>query len=158
MCGIGGEKIAEGLAGFVGADRRMELKGKWCGATVFDDYGHHPTEIKKTLEGAAKMGYGRVLCVFQPHTYSRTAGLFDELVASFSSIDKAIIADIYAARETDDGTVSAQKVAKAIPNGEYKGNMEAIAEYLKDELKEGDLLVVMGAGDIYKLYNYMDLN
>lgn len=158
LCGIGGEKIACGLATFDGADRRMEYKGKWLGADVYDDYGHHPTEIKRTLEGASKMGYDRVLCVFQPHTYSRTIGLFKELTESFTDIDKAIIADIYAARETDNGEVSAELVAKSTPNGMYVGNMDAISEYLKGELHNGDLLVVMGAGDIYKLFNYMDFN
>ena len=156
LCGIGGEKIAEGLALFKGADRRMEYKGEWLGAKVYDDYGHHPTEIKKTLEGASEMGYERTICVFQPHTFSRTAGLFDELVTSFSAVDKAIIADIYAAREADTGEVSAKKVADAIENGEYVGNIGEIAEYLKGYLHQGDLLVVMGAGDIYKLFDYMD--
>lgn len=155
LCGIGGEKISEGLALFNGADRRMEYKGNWLGADVYDDYGHHPTEIKKTLDGASQMGYARTICVFQPHTFSRTAGLFDELITSFSSVDKAIIADIYAAREIDNGEISAKKVADAIPNGEYVGNTEAIANYLKKELKRDDLLVVMGAGDIYKLFDYM---
>lgn len=156
LCGIGGEKVAEGLAAFTGADRRMEYKGKWLGADVYDDYGHHPTEIKRTLDGAAKMGHGRVFCVFQPHTYSRTKGLFDDLVVSFLDADKVIIADIYAARETDTGEISAQKVADAIPNAEYVGDMRAIAEYLKNSLRSGDLLVVMGAGDIYKLFDYMN--
>lgn len=157
LCGIGGEKIAEGLLAFEGADRRMEYKGNWLGADVYDDYGHHPTEVKRTLEGASHMGYNRVWCVFQPHTYSRTAGLFNELTASFSDVDKAIIADIYAARELDNGEVSAKMVADATPNGEYVGNMDDIADYLKKELRQGDLLVVMGAGDIYKLFEHMDL-
>ena len=155
LCGIGGEKIERGLAEFTGADRRMEFKGRWIGADVYDDYGHHPTEIKRTLEGAAEMGYDRVFCVFQPHTYSRTKGLFDDLINSFGSIDKAIIADIYAARERDTGEINSQKVADAIENAEYVGDMSAIAEHLKNELKCGDLLVVMGAGDIYKLFDYM---
>lgn len=158
LCGIGGEKIEQGLATFVGADRRMEFKGSWNGADVYDDYGHHPTEIKKTLEGAAKMGYERVFCVFQPHTYSRTIGLFDELIQSFSSADKVIISDIYAARERDDGTVSAKKVADAIENAEYLGDMKAISAYLEKELRQGDLLVVMGAGDIYKIFDYMSFD
>lgn len=158
LCGIGGEKISAGLAEFTGADRRMEYKGNWLGARVYDDYGHHPTEIKRTLEGAAAMGFKRTICVFQPHTFSRTKGLFDDLVSSFSDVDKAIIADIYAAREKDTGEISAKMVADAVPNAEYVGNMEEIAEYLKRELKDGDLLVVMGAGDIYKLFGYMSFD
>ena len=155
LCGIGGAKISEGLLEYTGADRRMEFKGKWCGADVYDDYGHHPTEIKRTLEGAVKLGYNRVYCVFQPHTYSRTAGLFDELIASFDSVDKAIIADIYAAREVDNGEVSAQKVADRLKNGNYVGDMDCIIQYLEHELQDGDLLVVMGAGDIYKIFEKM---
>lgn len=155
LCGIGGAKISEGLFEYTGADRRMEYKGKWCGADVYDDYGHHPTEIKKTLEGAVKLGYNRVYCVFQPHTYSRTAGLFDELITSFDCVDKVIIADIYAAREIDNGEVSAKKVADHLKNGKYVGDMSHIAEYLTNELRDGDLLVVMGAGDIYKLFDKM---
>ena len=158
LCGIGGEKIARGLATFTGADRRMEFKGKWCGADVYDDYGHHPTEVKRTLEGASKMGYDRVFCVFQPHTYSRTAGLFKELITSFSDIDKVIVSDIYAAREIDTGEVSAKMVADATPNGEYVGNIDDIAEYLESELQKGDLLIVMGAGDIYKLFDRMNFD
>lgn len=156
LCGIGGAKISAGLSEYTGADRRMEFKGKWCGADVYDDYGHHPTEIKRTLEGALKLGYNRIYCVFQPHTYSRTAGLFEELISSFGSVDKAIIADIYAAREADDGTVSAKKVAENLENGLYVGDNDNIIEYLEHELREGDLLVVMGAGDIYKIFDKMN--
>ena len=158
LCGIGSENISQGLSAFTGADRRMEYKGEWCGAAVYDDYGHHPTEIKKTLEGVAKIGYNRVFCVFQPHTYSRTIGLFKELTEAFGSVDEAIIADIYAAREIDEGKISAQKVADAIPNGAYKGDFNGIAEYLKTKLTKGDLLVVMGAGDVYKLYDYINFD
>ena len=158
LCGIGGNKIAQGLAGYTGADRRMEYKGRWQGAAVYDDYGHHPTEVERTLKGASEMGYERTICVFQPHTYSRTAGLFDELVKSFSSVDKTVIADIYAAREVDTGEINSKMVADAIPNAEYVGDMTAIAEYLKKELKDGDQLVVMGAGDIYKLFDYMNFD
>lgn len=152
LCGIDGEGVAEGLAAFVGAQRRMEYKGRFMGAEVYDDYGHHPTEVKTTLEGAAAMGYRRTLCVFQPHTYSRTAGLFDEFSLAFGAADEAILADIYAAREVDTGTVSAKKLAEALPNGKYVGDMDAIVSYLKETLAEGDLLIVMGAGDIYKIF------
>lgn len=157
LCGIGGEKVSAGLAKFCGAGRRMEFKGKFCGADVYDDYGHHPTEVRKTLEGVAQMGYRHVYCVFQPHTFSRTAGLFDELTGSFGSVDEAIIADIYPAREKDTGIVSAARVAKSTPNGRYVGGFVEIAEYLKGKLEGDDVLVVMGAGDIYKMFDLMDL-
>ncbi len=157
LCGLDGESIAKGLAVFAGADRRMEYKGEFARAEVYDDYGHHPTEIRTTLEGAARMDYERVFCVFQPHTYSRTRGLFEEFKESFGAVHEAIIADIYAAREADTGEVSAEKLAAALTNGKYVGDADAIVAYLRDTLTKGDLLVVMGAGDIYKIFGKMGL-
>lgn len=155
LCGIDGDRVARGLAEFRGAQRRMEYKGRFAGAEVYDDYGHHPTEVKTTLEGAAAMGYRRTYCVFQSHTYSRTIGLFDEFCAAFGAVDEAIIADIYAAREVDTGEVSGKKLAQALPNGRYVGDFDAIVAYLGETLRAGDLLVVMGAGDIYKIFEKM---
>ena len=157
LCGIDGAAVTAGLAAFCGADRRMEYKGIFCGADVYDDYGHHPTEVSKTLEGVSEMGYDRLICVFQPHTYSRTAGLFREFTEAFGKADVAVIADIYAAREPDTGMVSAAGLAAAIPNGRYEGDAKGIVQYLEGELREGDVLVVMGAGDIYKLFEAMNL-
>lgn len=157
LCGLDGGVIASGLAEFAGAERRMEYKGKFSGADVYDDYGHHPTEVKTTLQGAARMDYDRIFCVFQSHTYSRTAGLFEEFKGAFGAVDEAIIADIYAAREADTGIVSAKKLAEALPNGRYVGDMDAIVSYLQATLCEGDLLVVMGAGDIYRIFGKMGL-
>ena len=157
LCGIEGAAVTRGLAAFCGADRRMEYKGIFCGADVYDDYGHHPTEVFKTLEGVAEMGYDRVICVFQPHTYSRTAGLFREFTEAFAHADIAVIADIYAAREPDTGMVSASGLAAAINRGRYEGDFRGIVSYLEKELREGDVLVVMGAGDIYKLFGAMNL-
>ena len=157
LCGIDGEAVTRGLAAFRGADRRMEYKGTFCGADVYDDYGHHPTEVARTLEGVAEMGYDRVVCVFQPHTYSRTAGLFREFTEAFGHSDLTVIADIYAAREVDTGMVSASGLAAAIENGNYvAGGFKGIATYLRTQLKEGDVLIVMGAGDIYKLFELLD--
>lgn len=157
LSGIGGEDIARGLANFRGAERRMEYKGKFVNADVYDDYGHHPTEVKTTLHGASQMGYRRLVCVYQPHTYSRTIGLFEEFKQAFGDADEAIIADIYAAREIDTGEVSAKKLADALPNGKYVGNMEAIRDYLAVTVSPEDLILVMGAGDIYKLFGLMGL-
>ena len=157
LCGIEGAAVTKGLAAFCGADRRMEYKGIFFGADVYDDYGHHPTEVAKTLEGVAEMGYDRVICVFQPHTYSRTAGLFREFTEAFGHADIAVIADIYAAREPDTGMVSAYGLASAIGCGRYEGDFNGILHYLERELREGDVLVVMGAGDIYKLFEAMNL-
>ncbi len=157
LCGIDGEGVRAGLAAFAGAQRRMEYKGKFAGAEVYDDYGHHPTEIKTTLEGAAAMGYRRTFCVFQSHTYSRTVGLFDEFACAFGAVDEAVIADIYAAREPDTGIVNGKRLADAIPNGKYVGDIDAIVAYLKQTLRKGDLLIVMGAGDIYHIFKKMGL-
>lgn len=154
ICGISPEDISKGLGSYVGAKRRMEYKGEMLTLSggkvpVYDDYAHHPTEIKTTLSGAVKMGYERVFVVFQPHTYSRTYSLFDEFATAFEGTHP-IFADIYAAREVNTFGVSSEKLANAA-GGKYFSTLGDIAEYLRHEMKEGDLLIVMGAGDIIKL-------
>ena len=157
LCGISAEKISQSLAAFVGAKRRMERKGILNGATVYDDYGHHPVEISATLSGAREMGYKRILCAYQPHTYSRTAKLFDEFVRAFDSADHVYFADIYAAREQNTFGVSSQMLADAIgKKAAYCGSFACVAEALKRDAKEGDLVIVMGAGDIYKVYDLLN--
>ncbi len=152
LCGIAFEDIAKGLFGFKGANRRFEYIGQCDGVDVYDDYAHHPSEIKTTLEGVSKRGYNKIWCVFQSHTYSRTAGLFDEFVSAFDKVDTVIFADIFAARETDTLGVSAQLMAeKAGNNALYLGSFENIAEYLKANAKPGDLILTMGAGDVNKI-------
>ena len=152
LCGIPFEATVKGLAGFKGANRRFEYIGKCNGVDVYDDYAHHPSEIITTLEGVAKRGYNKVWCVFQSHTYSRTAGLFDEFARAFDSIDCVIFADIYAARETDTLGVSAQLLAeRAGDKAMYLGSFENIAEYLRANAKPGDLILTMGAGDVNKI-------
>ena len=158
LSGIAPDKIEIGLKNFRGAKRRMELKGTLNGADVFDDYGHHPTEVKTTLDGVARMGYGKLWCVFQSHTYSRTAELFDDFVNAFGSADRVIFADIYAARETDTLGVSGQKLAESVgEKAAYLGGNDKIAEYLNKNMEPDDVLVVMGAGDIYKLFNLLNI-
>lgn len=158
LCGASGEDIAKGLAAFRGALRRTEYKGQFHGAEVYDDYGHHPTEVKTTLEGIRAMGCERLVCVFQPHTYSRTAGLFEAFSRAFDAADETIVADIYAAREQDTGVVSAEKLAAAIgERGKYVGDTDAILSYLGATLGAGDCLVIMGAGDIYKIFPKLGL-
>ena len=104
VCGIDASEIKRGLENFKGAKRRMEYKGKLSGAEVYDDYGHHPTEIGATLEGAKSSCDQRIVCVFQPHTFSRTAALADKFADAFECADKVILTDIYAAREKDYNT------------------------------------------------------
>ena len=159
-CGLSPEQIGHGLSGFTGAKRRMEFKGKLRGADVFDDYGHHPTEVRATLDGVAKMGYERIWCVFQPHTYARTAELFEEFVTAFESADRVLFADIYTARgdEVNPSQVSSAKLADRIgEKAYYYSSFEAIAAELRENVYAGDVVIIMGAGDIYTLYDILDL-
>ena len=158
ICGIAPDLIAEALEAFEGTKRRMECKGRLNGAIVYDDYGHHPVEIGATLSGAGEMGYRRILCAYQPHTYSRTAKLFDEFVRAFDVADRVYFADIYAAREQNTFGVSSEGLAKTIGDrAEYCGSFSRVAEALKRDAQEGDLVIVMGAGDIYKVYDLLKL-
>ena len=156
ICGIDGKAVEKGLAAFCGAKRRMEYKGECNGASLYDDYGHHPTEVKTTLKGAKDMTEGRLFCVFQPHTYSRTSTLFDDFAEALRVADKVIVSRIYAARETDTLGVSAEKLAEAVGNGAVAANsfLEA-AKILECELREGDVAVIMGAGDIWHVFDHI---
>ena len=160
-CGIGREAILSGLAHYIGAGRRMERKGFINGAVVYDDYGHHPTEVKATLEGAkalctAGCVEGRLICVFQPHTYSRTANLYDQFLTAFGAADHVILLDIYAAREVNTFGVSSEGLANdlntAVPGkASYAPTPAHAAEAVRAIAREGDSVVVMGAGDVIKV-------
>ena len=145
-------KAVEALQKFRGADRRFEWKGTFHGADVYDDYAHHPTEIRATLEAARRIPHKRVVCVFQPHTYSRTKAFFEEFSRAFNGVDLLILADIYAAREKSDGSVSSVMLQKEIEKQRipclYFDSFEKIAQKLRQEAREGDILIIMGAGDI----------
>ena len=159
LCGLSPDLISSGILSFTGAARRMELKGTVNGARIYDDYGHHPTEVKTTLEGVKKMlEGGRLFCVFQSHTYSRTRALFDDFVDALSVADRVIVADIYAAREIDTLGVSPELLAKKIAGGSACHGFEAIARLLQSELKKGDIAVVMGAGDIWHVFDYLNFD
>ncbi len=159
LCGLSSDAVVRGLAGFTGAKRRMERKGRLaCGAVVYDDYAHHPDEIKATLAGAKAMGFSRVLCAYQPHTYSRTAGLLEEFSESFHDADRVLFADIYAARETNVFGVSSEYLAERVGlHASYCGSFEAVANAILQEAREDDLVIVMGAGDIFKVFDLLDL-
>lgn len=152
---IPAEVCARGLSHFTGVDRRFQRKGEKNGITVIDDYAHHPTEIMATLSAARNVRHNKLWCVFQPHTYSRTKNLFDEFGRAFGDADEIIVADIYAARETDDGTISAAMLAERIAeegrNAQYVGDFAAIRQYLETHCQTGDLLLTVGAGDVYKI-------
>ena len=157
ISGLEPEKIVRGLYKFGGAKRRMEFKGTVNGALVYDDYGHHPTEVATTLDGVKKReDIQRLFCVFQPHTYTRTYALMDDFAKSFDSVEQAYIADIYPARETDNLGISGKTLAIRIGDkAEYISGFENLANEINSVLQEGDVLVVMGAGDIYKLFDYL---
>lgn len=157
LAGLSPEDISRGLAAFRGAKRRMEYRGELSGAELYEDYGHHPTEIRTTLEGARGLAEdGRLVCAFQPHTYSRTAALFSDFVTSLSVADRVIVSDIYAAREIDTGVVSAKMLADAIgERATYGGDVKGAADALRDELKDGDVAVIMGAGNITDIFKYL---
>lgn len=152
---INNNNIINGLQNFNGTHRRFELKGMKNGVTVIDDYAHHPTEIRATLSTAVNYPNKRVVCVFQPHTYSRTLTLFDEFTKAFNCTDVLILADIFAAREKDTGIISSDMLGdKLREDGVNCLNIHSfddIVNYLKKELKEGDLLLTVGAGDVYKI-------
>jgi UDP-N-acetylmuramate--alanine ligase len=149
------DSARQGLRFFKGAGRRFELKGISDGIKVIDDYAHHPTEIKATLKAARNVKNSKVWCVFQPHTYSRVKSLMDEFAASFEGADFVILHDIYAAREVDNGEVNSKMLADKInENGQhalYIPSFEEIAEFLEQNVSPGDMIITMGAGDVYKV-------
>jgi len=156
--GIDGDAIAAGLSSYRGIARRMELIGKTeKGADVFDDYAHHPTEITNTLEAARELGYGKTVCVFQPHTYSRTAELLDGFAEALgkSGLDEIILAEIYAARELNTYGISSEKLAEAVRaygmNCRAINSFEGIAEYIREAIGEDDAVFIVGAGDVNKI-------
>lgn len=142
----------KGLLSFTGTDRRFEYKGEWNGVTIVDDYAHHPTEIEATLKAAQHSPHNAVWCVFQPHTYTRTKAFFHEFAEALSHADHLVLADIYAARETDTLGISskdlADEAAKLGTDTHYFPDFEQIEAFLKENCRPGDLLITMGAGDV----------
>jgi len=122
---------------------------------IYDDYAHHPAEIKATLSAAKEKCAKRIVCVFQPHTYTRTKALLTEFSEAFADADKVIVTDIYAAREKDTGLVSANDLAEKInlvsQNAIYMKDFSEIEIYLKEDLSDGDLFLTIGAGNVYQI-------
>ncbi|MCR5416899.1 MAG: UDP-N-acetylmuramate--L-alanine ligase [Pseudobutyrivibrio sp.] len=151
--GVSYDHIKTGLAKFGGAHRRFELKGTYKGATVIDDYAHHPTEIAASLAAAANYPHNRVIVCFQPHTYTRTLSFLDDFAKSLSAADIVLLADIYAAREPDIYGVSSKDIADRIEKMgtevHYLGSFDACEKFLQKNLLHNDLLITMGAGDVY---------
>lgn len=149
--GISEEAIKKGLENFCGTKRRFEKIGEFSGVEVIDDYAHHPTEIKSTLDAAKQLGKKRTWCIFQPHTYSRTKAFTDDFAKALSSADKVILADIYPAREKYDGTIHSCDLAAKISGCTYMNDFSAMERYIKQNAEPGDLVITMGAGDIFKV-------
>lgn len=151
MMGIPGEAVSRGLVSFHGAGRRMEFKGKFHGADVYDDYAHHPDEVAATISAVRDAMPGRRLVLaFQPHTYSRTSALFDDFVRELSRADVLVLAEIYAARERNTIGISSADVAEKIPGAVFCETLPEVTEYLRENVREGDVVLTMGAGDIFR--------
>jgi len=150
------DTIAHALGEFSGAERRFQFKGEEKGVTVVDDYGHHPTEIKATLS-AARIGAPnrRIVVLFQPHRYSRTADLMDEFASAFNNADVLLVMDIYAASETPIEGISAEILTGRIKSyghksAQYIGGLDGAAEHLRETVHEGDLVITLGAGSVHR--------
>jgi UDP-N-acetylmuramate--alanine ligase len=151
--GIPPEKIAAGLATFRGVNRRFEVKGVEAGVTVVDDYGHHPTEIRATLQAARECGYGRVLVLFQPHRYTRTRDLMEDFAGAFGDADAVQVVDIYAASEQPIEGVTGEALAEAIREKGggrvmYAGSMAEAVERLAADARPGEMVLTLGAGSV----------
>ena len=149
--GVDATAVSYGLAGFTGAGRRFEFKGKFNGADVYDDYAHHPGELKALLDAVQPLGYKRIIVVFQPHTYSRTKALFTDFVTQLRRPDLTYLAEIYAAREKNTLGISSADLAREIPNAIYLPTFDELEESLRAHAEPGDIILTVGAGDVYKL-------
>ena len=148
--GVPASAVEEGLAAFHGAGRRFEKKGEYHGAMVYDDYAHHPQELRALLTTVKGLGYQRVICAFQPHTYSRTHELFSQFVDVLKLPDLTLLAEIFAAREQNTLGISSADLAKEIPGALFCPTLEDVTAQLRALARPGDLILTVGAGDIYQ--------
>lgn len=156
--GVDEQIIKETLESYKGTERRFDIVGTTSqGVKIVDDYAHHPTEIKATLSASMNVPHNNLWCIFQPHTYTRTLALFDEFAEAFNKADKLILAEIYAAREKNIYKISSAQLAEIIkethPDKEvlFMEDFREIAEYVNKNARKGDMVITMGAGDIYKV-------
>ena len=149
------ESICRGLKAFGGASRRFELLGTYCGVTFADDYAHHPAEIKVTLEAAKNMGYKRVWAVHQPFTFSRTAKHLDSFAEVLSIADKCVISEIMGSREINTIGIKATDLSSKIDGAVQLDTFEEICDYVCANVKDGDLVITLGCGDVYKVARMM---
>lgn len=153
--GISISDVQNGIQTYTGVGRRFEYKGNFQGISVYDDYAHHPSEIRATLAASRYLHPNKLISIFQPHTYSRTKSLLDDFAVSFDNSDVVIITDIYASREIDEGIVSSEQLVEKIKehgkNAVYLRNIGEIQKYLKNIAEIGDVIFTIGAGDVYKI-------
>lgn len=150
MMGIPGETVSAGIRSFHGAGRRMEYKGSFNGAQVYDDYAHHPDELAATIDAVRSMGEHRLVLAFQPHTYTRTKALFDDFVRELCKADVVVLAEIYAARERNAIGISSADLAKKIPNSVFCETLPEVTEWLREHIEPNDIVLTVGAGDIFR--------
>ncbi len=147
------EEIAAGLKSFTGVDRRFQVRGEAAGVTVIDDYGHHPTEVRATLDAARRCKFGRVHVLFQPHRYSRTHHLMDEFARAFHQADNVYITDVYAASEQPIEGATGDALARRLRDfghrgAAYVGTLEAGVERVTQQARDGDVIITLGAGNV----------
>ncbi len=147
---VDGQSVQRGLDSFSGAARRLEYKGSCNGADIYDDYAHHPGELHALIQAVSCMGYHRVVLAFQPHTYTRTKALFWDFVRELKTVDQVVLAEIYAARESNTVGVSSKDLAEQIPGAVYFETLPEVSDYLRATARPGDVILTVGAGDIYK--------
>ena len=148
--GVPPTAIAAGLHAYRGAERRFQFKGEYNGAMIYDDYAHHPGELHVLLDTAKALGYDRIICAFQPHTYTRTKALFGDFVHELKRPDITLLAEIYAAREKNTIGISSKDIADSIPGAIYCPTLADVTAKLKELARPGDLILTVGAGDIYQ--------
>ena len=153
--GVKPTAIKYGLAGFTGAGRRYEFKGKFNGADVYDDYAHHPGEVKALLDAVEPLGYKRIILVFQPHTYTRTQALFGDFVRQLKRPDIVYLAEIFAAREKNTLGISSADLARKIEGARFFKTFEEIEDSLRETAKPGDLILTVGAGNVYRIGEHL---
>jgi len=149
--GVDPVDAAAALATFPGAHRRLERLGTWHGAAIYDDYGHHPTKVRATLAAARELGHRRLVLVFQPHRYSRYQALRDEFADSLRGADAVVVTEIYGAGEENPGGVSAVELAMRVPRARFAPDLGSARDHLEELVGDGDLVLLMGAGDIRRL-------